>query len=131
MTTTHPLTDGVTSLRRLREAADLTQQEVADAVNRHTGHHNYGPVTAGQVSRWERGHGISRRYRQALAAVFDTTVDALNVPRRAYPSRSAGMPIAGAELARVRRWADQVAELAAEIGRRVAQMEDVDKGATA
>lgn len=66
-------------LQRLREQAGLTQQEVADAVNVAAGQPDCGPVTAGQVSRWERGHGVSRRYQRALATVYRVTITDLQI----------------------------------------------------
>ncbi|GGM27483.1 hypothetical protein GCM10011608_10310 [Micromonospora sonchi] len=54
-------------LAALRERASLTQQEVADRLG--------SPVTAGQVSRWERGEVVPvPRYRRMLAQVFGVSV---------------------------------------------------------
>lgn len=59
-------------LSALRERASLTQQEVAVRLG--------APVTAGQVSRWERGEVVPvPRYRRMLAQVFGVSVDELGL----------------------------------------------------
>ncbi|MEV1315413.1 helix-turn-helix transcriptional regulator [Micromonospora arborensis] len=65
-------------LAELRQAAALTQQEVAERVG--------VPVSAGQVSRWERGEQApSLRYRHRLAAVFGVGVADLGIPSAPLP----------------------------------------------
>lgn len=60
-------------LRQLRESRSLSQQEVADRLGL--------PVTAHQVSRWERGPVVPQpRTRRALADVLGVPVDELGFP---------------------------------------------------
>jgi transcriptional regulator with XRE-family HTH domain len=71
-------TEAPNRLAELRKRAALTQQEVAQQVG--------PPVTAGQVSRWERGEqSPSPRYRRRLAEVFGVTVDQLDIPTDRVP----------------------------------------------
>lgn len=66
-------------LAELRQTAALTQQEVAGRLG--------PPVTAGQVSRWERGEVVpSLRYRRLLAGVFGVPVGDLGFPDPQRPS---------------------------------------------
>ncbi|MEV5211295.1 helix-turn-helix transcriptional regulator [Micromonospora sp. NPDC053740] len=68
-------------IRQLREAAGMSQQEVADAIATSTG----GKVstTAGTVSRWENGVSPLPVFRRALADVFGVKVPELGVPSAA------------------------------------------------
>lgn len=68
------------ALHHLREAADLTQAEVAALVNIEIGRPHDGPVTANAVSRWERGEQQpSRIYQQALCVVYRCDLADLNL----------------------------------------------------
>ncbi|MFG1659111.1 helix-turn-helix domain-containing protein [Micromonospora chersina] len=65
-------------LRHLREARSLSQQEVADRLG--------SPVTAHQVSRWERGQVVPQpRTRRALAQVLGVPVGELGFPASSTP----------------------------------------------
>jgi transcriptional regulator with XRE-family HTH domain len=69
------------TLFNLRERAGMSQQDVAEAINRlavRRGKH--GTATANLVSRWERGTSrTSPFYRQLLAEVFGVTVEQLGL----------------------------------------------------
>lgn len=72
------ITEAPNRLAELRQAAALTQQEVASRLG--------APVTAGQVSRWERGEvAPSLRYRRLLAGVFGVGVADLGLPDGRLP----------------------------------------------
>lgn len=65
-------------LRQLREARSLSQQEVADRIG--------SPVTAHQVSRWERGLVVPQpRTRRALAQALGVPVADLGFPASPAP----------------------------------------------
>ena len=79
---TEPLPGSVPNLalQRLRQAAALSQHEVAERLNAllasTTG--TEGAVTANTISRWERGIVTPQHhYRRLLAELFAVTVDEL------------------------------------------------------
>jgi transcriptional regulator with XRE-family HTH domain len=82
---THEITDSTTNgaLYRLRVAAGLSQQDVADRVNElavRDGRRDTA-VSANTVSRWERGKVTpGPLYRRLLATLFKVQVDELGIP---------------------------------------------------
>ncbi|MET8278316.1 helix-turn-helix transcriptional regulator [Micromonospora sp. NPDC005174] len=70
-------------LRELREAAGMSQQEVADAITTRSG--GQVSTTAGTVSRWERGVAPLPLFRRALADVFGVKVAQLGIPSAPLP----------------------------------------------
>jgi transcriptional regulator with XRE-family HTH domain len=80
----HEATPNV-ALFNLRDAAGLTQEEVAARLNQlhQTETNKPGSVTGNTVSRWERGR-IERPapiYRRLLASLFDVTIEELGFTR--------------------------------------------------
>jgi transcriptional regulator with XRE-family HTH domain len=79
-----------TALNQLRERAGLSQQELADALNRLAAkqHTRHPQLTRKTISRWERGEVLSPQpfYRRLLAEYFDVAGDELGFHKAGPPA---------------------------------------------